>query len=216
MIKNIVFDMGNVLTRYSLAEYIRKYTDSEEASRIIKNEVCSSVEWIQMDRGTLTDEEAIASICERVPEVYHSFVERFIHEFRMEQEPNPPMENLVRKLREAGYDLYLLSNTSRRFHKFSKNILSISYMKGIWISCEHGYLKPEKEAYLDFFKQFRLEPEECLFIDDSAANIEAAMRCGMQGIVYHGDVEELEKQIWSMVKCRMECGLNITEDAVRK
>ena len=196
MIKNIVFDMGNVLTRYSLAEYIRKYTaSSEEAYKIIKNEVCSSVEWIQMDRGTVSDEEAAASICKRVPSEYHELVERFIREFRMEQEPNPPMENLVRRLREAGYDLYLLSNTSQRFHKFSKSIASISYLKGIWISCEHGYLKPEKEAYLSFFEEFGLKPEECLFIDDSAANIEAAMRCGMQGIVYHGDVEELERQL---------------------
>ena len=163
--------------------------------KIIKNEVCSSVEWIQMDRGTVSDEEAAASICKRVPSEYHELVERFIREFRMEQEPNPPMENLMRRLRGAGYDLYLLSNTSQRFHKFSKSIASISYLKGIWISCEHGYLKPEKEAYLSFFEEFGLKPEECLFIDDSAANIEAAMRCGMQGIVYHGDVEELERQL---------------------
>ena len=105
------------------------------------------------------------------------------------------MENLVRRLKKAGYDLYLLSNTSHRFHKFSKNIASISYMKGIWISCEHGYLKPEKEAYLDFFKQFALNPEECIFIDDSPANIEAAMRLGMEGIVYHQDVKELERKL---------------------
>lgn len=216
MIKNIVFDMGNVLTGYSMAEYIYRHTDTEEERKIIKNEVCDSIEWMQMDRGTLSDEEGIASICERVPKEYYTLVERFICGFRMEPEPNPQMESLVRRLRDAGYDLYLLSNAAQRFHRFSKNISSISYMKGIWISCEHGYLKPEKEAYLDFFKQFGLEPEECLFIDDSAANIEAAMRCGMQGIVYYGDVEELEKQIWSMLKCRMECGLNITEDAVRK
>ena len=195
MIKNIVFDMGNVLTRYSMAEYIRKYTASEEVYKIIKNEVCSSVEWIQMDRGTLSDEEAVASICKRVPKEYHELVERFIREFRMEQEPNPPMENLVRRLKEAGYDLYLLSNTSHRFHRFSKNIASIFYMKGIWISCEHGYLKPEKEAYLDFFKQFELNPKECIFIDDSPANIEAAMRLGMNGVVYHQDVEQLERKL---------------------
>ena len=195
MVKNIVFDMGNVLTGYTMAEYICRHTNTDSERKIIKNEVCGSIEWIQMDRGILTDEEAIASICKRVPEVYHSLVEQFIREFRMEQESNPPMENLVRKLCEAGYDLYLLSNTSWRFHKFSKNILSISYMKGIWISCEHGYLKPEKEAYFCFFEKFGLKPEECLFIDDSAANIEAAMRCGMQGIVYHGDVEELENEI---------------------
>ena len=122
-------------------------------------------------------------------------VERFINEFRMEPEPNPPMESLLRWLKDAGYDLYLLSNAAYRFHRFSKNIASISYMKGIWISCEHGDLKPEREAYLSFFEKFDLKPEECLFIDDSAANIEAAMRCGMQGIVFHGDVEELENKI---------------------
>lgn len=195
MIKNIVFDMGNVLTGYSMAEYIRRYTNTESERKIIKNEVCGSVEWIQMDRGTLSDEEGIASICKRVPEKYHTLVECFIRDFRMEPEPNPAMESLVRRLRESGYDLYLLSNAAQRFYRFSKNISSISYMKGVWISCEHGYLKPEKEAYLDFFKQFGLKPEECLFIDDSAANIEAGIRCGMQGIVYHGDVEVLEKQI---------------------
>ena len=41
MKKNIVFDMGNVLTRYSMAEYIRKYTDSEEGYQILRNEVCA-------------------------------------------------------------------------------------------------------------------------------------------------------------------------------
>lgn len=195
MTKNIVFDMGNVLTKYTLSDYIRKYTDSEEGYQILKNEVCAGVEWIQMDRGTMTDEEAVDSICKRVPKEYWGMIAKFIAEFRMEQEPNPPMENLVQKLQESGYDLYLLSNTSHRFRQFSRNIASISYMKGIWISCEHGFLKPEKEAYLDFFEQFGLEPSECIFIDDSPANIEAGMRLGMDGIVYHQDVGELTKKL---------------------
>lgn len=195
MIKNIVWDMGNVLTGYSLEEYIRKHTNSEEEYKIIKNEVCGSLEWIQMDRGTLSEEEAMISICKHAPQEYHPLIEHFIREFRMEPESNSPMESLVRRLSQTGYNLYLLSNTSQRFHRFSKNIASISYMKGIWISCEHGYLKPEREAYLSFFEKFGLKPEECLFIDDSAANIEAAMRLGMDGIVYHGNVEALEKRL---------------------
>lgn len=195
MIKNIVFDMGNVLTGYSMTEYIRRHTDIEEERMIIKNEVCGSVEWIQMDRGIMSDEEGIISICKRIPREYHNLVEHFIYEFRMEPESNPQMEALVQRLHKEGYDLYLFSNVAQRFHRFSKSIASISYMKGIWLSSEHGYLKPEREAYLSFFEKFDLRPEECLFIDDSAANIEAAMQCGMQGIVYHGDVERLEKQI---------------------
>ena len=113
----------------------------------------------------------------------------------MKQEPNPPMEDLVRELKSAGYGLYLMSNAARRFHQFSKNIASISYMDGIWISCERGYLKPEREAYLDFFAYLKLKPEECFFIDDSPANIEAGMRLGMKGCVYHQDVEELRANL---------------------
>lgn len=195
MKKNIVFDMGNVLTKYSMAEYIRKYADSDAAFSIIKNEVCASVEWIMMDRGTMTDEEAVASICRRVPADMYELVARFINEFRMEQEPNPPMENLVRRLKAAGNSLYLMSNTAHRFRKFSKNIASIAYMDRIWISCERGYLKPEKEAYLDFFAYMGLEPETCYFIDDSPANVEAAMRLGMEGCVYYQDVEALERKL---------------------
>ena len=194
---NIVFDMGNVLTKYSLTDYIRTYVTTEEAFFIIKNQVCASVEWICMDRGTMTDDEAIHSIQKRVPPDMQETVERFIREFRMKQEPNPPMEHLLKKLKEAGYGLYLMSNTSHRFRHFSKNIRSVSYMDGIWISCERGYLKPEREAYLDFFQYLDLKPEDCFFVDDSPANIEAGIRLGMKGCVYHQDMQELRNNLRS-------------------
>ena len=195
MIKNIVFDMGNVLTKYSLPDYIKKYAKSQQEFDIIKNEVCSSVEWIKMDRGAISDDDAVNSIKRHVPRELYETIKRFISEFRMEQEPNPPMENLVRRLKNEGYKLFLFSNTSRRFHRFSKNIASIAYMDGIWISCEHGFLKPEREAYLSFFDTFGLLPGECIFIDDSPANIEAGMRLGMDGIVYHQDAAALEEEL---------------------
>ena len=64
-IKNIVFDMGNVLTVFQQREYIYRYVHNEEDFNWIKNHLCGSVEWLWMDRGTVTDDEAIASICER-------------------------------------------------------------------------------------------------------------------------------------------------------
>lgn len=191
MLKNIVFDMGNVLTIYNAREYIYGYVDNEEDFRLLKNYLCASVEWLQMDRGTITDEEAAASICRRMPERLHGTVKRFIEEYRMVQPPNPPMEKLVQELVGNGYDLYLMSNTSHRFRTFSQSIRTISYMKGIWISCEHGLLKPEPEAYLNFFRSFSLRPAECFFVDDTPANVEAAGRFGMAGCVYYGDTEEL-------------------------
>jgi putative hydrolase of the HAD superfamily len=156
MIKNIIFDMGNVLTIYNAREHIMKYVDNENDFYIIS---------------------------------------RFISEFRIEQPENLPMEELVKKLKDSEYKLYLFSNTAHRFHKFSKNIKSIEYMDGIWISCEHGYLKPEPDAFNSFFQKFQLKPSECFFIDDSPANIEASLRMGMKGCVYHKDVHELEEDL---------------------
>ena len=50
-------------------------------------------------------------------------------------------------------------------------------------------------AYLDFFQTFSLKPEECFFIDDTPANIEAAGNLGMDGCVYYGDIEELRMNL---------------------
>ena len=78
-------------------------------------------------------------------------------------------------------------------------------MKGIWISCEHGLLKPEPAAYLDFFQTFSLNPAECFFVDDMPANIEAAGNLGMCGCVYYGDVKELRQSL-------RENGIRVQED----
>lgn len=205
MIKNVVFDMGNVLTIYNAKEYIYRYVSNEEDFRWMKNHLCASVEWIQMDRGTITDEDAAARICRRMPEHLHGTVKRFIEEYRMVQPPNPPMEKLVEELVQNGYSLYLMSNTSHRFRIFSQYIGSVAYMKGIWISCEHGLLKPEPAAYLDFFQTFLLNPGECFFIDDTPANVEAAQNMGMDGCVYYGDVKELRNFM-------REKGIRVSQD----
>ena len=42
---------------------------------------------------------------------------------------------------------------------------------------------------------FSLNPEECVFIDDSAANAAGAVACGWKGIVFHGSSEELERKL---------------------
>ena len=70
------------------------------------------------------------------------------------------MEALLAELKEQGYRLFLMSNTSHRFRTFSKNIPSVGYMDGIWISCECGYLKPELEKNINFLQKMKIEPQE--------------------------------------------------------
>ncbi|MER2056586.1 MAG: HAD-IA family hydrolase, partial [Clostridia bacterium] len=55
--------------------------------------------------------------------------------------------------------------------------------------------KPMPEIYKAFTAKFSLLPEECVFIDDAAANVAGAVACGWQGIVFHGDSEELAEKL---------------------
>ena len=68
-------------------------------------------------------------------------------------------------------------------------------MDGKLISCEVKVVKPCHRIYQLFMEKFSLVPDECLFIDDSPANVAGAVACGWQGIVFHGDVAELEQKL---------------------
>lgn len=56
MIKNIVFDMGNVLVRFDPELFMDRYSLTGEDRRLIRNEVFRSVEWTMLDRGVIDEE----------------------------------------------------------------------------------------------------------------------------------------------------------------
>lgn len=194
-IQNIVFDMGNVLIRYTPEAYASAYLSDPEDIQCILDELFHNVEWVAMDRGTLTEKEAMRSIAKRLPEHLHAVAARLIREWHQDIPPYPEMDQLIHDLKAAGYGIYLLSNTSKRYHEFRVNIPAIDLFDGEFISADHGLLKPDRAMYQAFFEQFHLEPETCFFIDDSAANIESAMREGMQGFVFHGNVAKVRRAL---------------------
>jgi len=197
MIKNIVFDMGNVLISYDPLRYTSLFADNEEDGELLHREVFKSVEWIKLDRGTITVEEAITSINSRIPERLHGMIKEVFDNWHRDLPPYDEVEDLVKRLKNNGYKIYLLSNTSITYHKFKLNVPAVKYLDGEFISAEHNMLKPELRIYETFYETFNLTPEECLFIDDNSANIEAAEVTGMRGIVYHGDVVALEETMSS-------------------
>jgi putative hydrolase of the HAD superfamily len=56
-------------------------------------------------------------------------------------------------------------------------------------------VKPMPEIYEAFFKKFSLNREECFFIDDSPANVEASLYVGMPGAVFHNDIRRLRREL---------------------
>lgn len=194
-IQAIIFDMGNVLIPYTPEQYIKEYVENPEEVKLLLEEIFQSVEWIRLDRGTLTPEEAALLIQERLPLHLHATAETLIHNWHKEIPPYPEMEALLHELKDLGYALYILSNTSKLFHQFSVNIPGIDVFDGRFISADCGLLKPDSIIYQTFLETYRLPADRCFFIDDSAANVESAMTLGMSGFVFHGQISPLRRSL---------------------
>lgn len=195
MIKNIVFDMGRVLIDFRPKDIMERFGVPSEDRQLILNELFLSLEWVRMDRGVISDQEACENMCRNVPEHLHEYVRQIVFNWDKPLAPISGMAELVQELKDMGYNIYLLSNASRRQHEYWHRIPGSEYFDGTFISADHGLLKPHYDIYNKFFEEFSLTPHECLFIDDSPANIEGALCCGMQGIVFHNDIEDLRKKL---------------------
>lgn len=195
MIKNVVFDMGGVLINFDAERYTARFVSDAQDRALIRRELFRSVEWVRMDRGTITDEEAVAAVCARLPQRLHQAVQDILDNWHQDIPPLDGIYDLVKELKEKGYGIYLLSNTCTRFHSFRKNIPALRFFDGEFISADHHWVKPEPEIYRCFLEEFGLTGAECVFIDDVPLNVEGAIRCGINGIVYHNDPDLLRRQL---------------------
>ncbi len=196
MIRNIVFDMGNVLIRFDPAWFLTRdgITDPEDR-KLIMNELFLSAEWAMMDSGMLTESTAEPYILSRIPDRLKDTVRHLLFHWAYPRDTIPGMEDLVRRLKDSGYALYLLSNASIAQHDYWPLYTVSRYFDGKLISCDVKVVKPSRAIYEIFTDKFSLNPDECLFIDDAPANVAGAVACGWQGIVFHGDSKELEKKM---------------------
>lgn len=184
MIKNVVFDIGNVLIQFRPLEFLKgKYKDKKLVQELYEL-IFRSDEWIMLHRGTITEEDAVENFCKRSPqnEVYIKEVMRDWHAMHI------PMEGTVeilKMLKKRGYRIYLLSN----YHKKAFMIVQdrfefLKRIEGRIISSDVKLLKPEEEIYNLLLKTYNLKPEETIFIDDTLANIESARELGIKGICF--------------------------------
>ncbi len=194
MIRNIVFDMGNVLVIYDPVRVCRVYAQDEEEIEWIRRELFGSEEWILLDKGAVTEEEAMERVRRRLPnERLRALADRCMQEWHIHNiEPRPGMEELVRDLKGMGLGIYLCSNASRRLRVYEGRLPGNRYFDGTIVSAEEGVLKPDAAIYKRLFEKYSLCPEECFFIDDLPANIEGGRACGMDGYCFaDGDTERL-------------------------
>lgn len=193
MIRNIVFDIGNVLIGFDAMDYLISLFGEEKAVRIAKA-VFGSGYWQELDIARLSVEEILELFYSGAPDLREEIREAFdrIGECVTKLDWPVPM---IDSLREKGYGVYFLSNMSEHVKASNTEAFGfVSHMDGgIW-SCDVHTIKPDTGIYKILFEKYGLVPEECLFIDDHWENIAVGKKLGMKGIVFR-DHDQLEADL---------------------
>ena len=195
MIRNILFDMGNVLILFDRNLFLDRLDLTREDKQTLYREVFAGVEWARMDRGSMAEAAALESICKRLPQRLHEAAEALVFHWDEPLIPIEGMYELVEELKGKGYGIYLLSNASVRQHAYWPRIKVSRFFDGTFISADVHAVKPQPEAYRMCLEKFGLKAEETFFVDDVGANIEGALWCGLHGAVFHGDVKRLRQDL---------------------
>lgn len=196
MIKNILFDMGGVLLDFDPKKFTARLGLDAADATILTREIFGSVDWVKLDRGSVTEEEAFASMRARIPARLHEAAREVFDNW---DKPRLPLDNIydtVRELSEKGYGLYLFSNAGKRHAEYWPDLPVAEFFGDrLMVSAWHQLLKPEAAFYETGLARFGLDRRDCVFIDDNTVNLEGASRVGLDGIVYYGDVELLRQRL---------------------
>lgn len=187
MIRVLVFDFGNVLAFFDHEKAIATllpHTDrsADEFRRLVYVEDIAS----RYERGQATSEQVFEVACRAggLRCTYGQFIEAFCDIFW----PNPPMADLIPRLKSAGYRLVLASNTNvAHFDRFRGDFAELlGHFDALGVSHEAGARKPEPAFYEHVHRLTQAAKEECLFIDDVADNVAAARDFGWRAEQFTG------------------------------
>lgn len=194
MIKNVIFDLGKVLIDTNPSEYLRKYGYDEDKYQALLDAILYDSLWSDMDIGKYDS-------CKDIVEIYvakHKELEPEIRQFFAEEwmELYAPFKDALAFYNEVydnGYDIYILTNFSKDGYEVISNKFDFfKKAKGSVVSSYVKMVKPNPEIYKYLLEKYKLNPDECVFIDDSDANIKTANELGIHGIVYT-DCDTLRK-----------------------
>lgn len=186
MIKNIVFDIGNVILNFDIKRVLKEYTSDSNTRKFILDNIINSPEWLGnalIDTGYLKVEDAIKIVCDRTNHINDKVIIDFWTTYLNYAYIDKKMLELIIRLKENGYHIYLLSNINPYTYNYileKSNLFDI--VDGYVLSYQVHMIKPYQGIYKELLQKFALEATETLFIDDNLNNIKTAILLDIKGI----------------------------------
>ena len=183
--KYFVFDLGGVLSvpmvskklygqikwKVSYDEFLDKFNNSAESIKVHKGEI-STKEFFEYLKRYMNDNITL----EEFKNIYVNNNEFF----------NDTIET-IKKLKNLGYKVYLLSNLKEiDYEKFIKHF-DVSIFDEMFLSFKLDMLKPNDDIYQYVINKLNANPENIYFFDDNKENVDGAIRNGINAYLVTGE-----------------------------
>lgn len=194
-IKNVVFDMGNVLMLFDGPYFSAQFTESEADAVALQHALFGSPAWNLLDSGTISYDTMLRVARAHLDERLWPNLDACFTGWAAYSAPIEQTNALAAELKREGYGIYLLSNAGTRIHDQLSHMPAWELMDGAVVSGEERLMKPDPAIYRLLCERYGLLPEECLFVDDNADNCEGARVAGMRAVRYTGDAAAIREAL---------------------
>ncbi|PZO00321.1 MAG: 2-haloalkanoic acid dehalogenase [Hyphomicrobiales bacterium] len=178
----VVFDVGNVLIRWDPIQVYRDMIPDDGKRAWFMQNVCTAAWNVEQDRGR-SWEEGVALLVARHPE-WESQIRAYDERWH-EAVPGIIEDSVtvLEELKGRGEKVYAITNFSRE--KWAECLIRFPFLQsfdGVVVSAHEGVIKPDPDIYKILLQRYGLAAADCIFIDDSAKNIETARTVGMKSV----------------------------------
>lgn len=196
MIKNIIFDVGDVLLEYRWKDMLKDYGLPDDEAYKVGKLMFNDNLWHEFDLANMTHDEIVGQYLKNYPD-YAEVMQWFMTHGELMHVKREDVWEKAQKLKEKGYGIYILSNYSQElFEKHTKDAPFISIADGVVVSYQIHITKPDEKIYQYLLDKYNLKAEECIFFDDRKENTEAARKLGIEAVTVTSKeflLDELDK-----------------------
>lgn len=194
MIKNIIFDVGNVLVNFRPEELMRDLDFPQEVIDRLNKEVVLSELWSELDLSIRPMDEVFEDMINLIPE-YKEYTRKFFSKPEELCIAFDYSETWVKSFKDKGFNTFVLSNYSRELWELHESCQFpfLPYLDGKIVSGYVNLIKPDEKIYRLLLDTYNLNAEECVFFDDREDNIKAAEQLGIKGILFK-NIDDAKKK----------------------
>ena len=196
-IKNIVFDVGNVIVVWSPVEIVRRTFGNDRDAVSLAQQIFQHELWKDLNKGYFDEEEAKKKYRHALG-FDQGQVDLLFHHIKESQELVDGTVALIKRLHQSGYPLYALTDNVNEIVTHLRNRYDFwQYFQGAIVSAEVHCLKPGSEIFHHLLNQYGLEASKTLFIDDVLPNVEGARQVGLAAVQFN-DSKQCEHDLLAL------------------